>query len=181
MTTGADQSCRTAMAVSRNEDVMKIAACPSSSSAFGHLTASRSLHLVAIATSVLLAACAGTGPSQSRALENTYTMARGDSPGIVEVTRNDLSAASTGSSLYSAIRYLRPRLLEPRHDIRGLPSSAIFAVYVNGIRVGSLEALETIPSNHVRKVEFLPADGRRPYGFRYEPGAILVTLIRDRL
>jgi len=181
MTTGADRTCRTAMAVSRRGDVMKIAARLSSSSAFGRLTPSRSIHLVATATSVLLAACAGTGANQSRALENMHAMAGGASPGIVEVTRNDLSAASTGSSLYSAIRYLRPRLLEPRHDIRGLPSSAIFAVYVNGIRVGSLEALETIPSNHVRKVEFLPADGRRPYGFRYEPGAILVTLIRDRL
>jgi hypothetical protein len=159
---------------------MKIAARQSSSSAFSQLTASRSIHLVAMATSVLLAACVGTGPSQSRTLENIHTMAGGASSGIVEVTRNDLAAASTGSSLYSAIRYLSPRLLEPRHDIRGLPSSAITAVYVNGIRVGGLEALETIASNRVRKVEFLAADGRRPYGFRYEPGAILVTLIADR-
>jgi hypothetical protein len=181
MTTGADRTCRTGMAVSRREDVMKIAPRQTSFCVFDRLTANRSFPLVAIATSLLLTACAGAAPNQSPALQNRNATTAGASHGIVEVTRNDLSAASTGSSLYSAIRYLRPRLLEPRPDIRGLPSSAIFAVYVNGIRVGSLEALETIPSNRVRKVEFLPADGRRPYGYRYEPGAILVTLIRDRL
>ena len=100
--------------------------------------------------------------------------------GIVEVTRGDLSAASTGSSLYSAIRYLRPALLEYSNDARGVPMAVIPAVYVNGIRAGDVEALRSIPSDRVRRVEFLPADDRRPYGFRYEPGAILVTLVADR-
>lgn len=100
--------------------------------------------------------------------------------GIVEVTRGDLSAASTGSSLYSAIRYLRPRLLEAHSDARGVPLAVIPAVYVDGIRAGDVEALRSIPATRVRRVEFLPADDRRPYGYRYEPGAILVTLIADR-
>jgi hypothetical protein len=101
--------------------------------------------------------------------------------GIVEVTRGDLSAASTGSSLYSAIRYLRPALLASSGDARGaVPMAVVPAVYVNGIRAGDIEALRSIASDRVRRVEFLPTDDRRPYGFRYEPGAILVTLIADR-
>jgi hypothetical protein len=40
--------------------------------------------------------------------------------------------------------------------------------------------LESIPSHRVRRVEFLPGDDRRPCGYRYEAGAILVTLIADR-
>ena len=159
---------------------MKIASRQTLSSVFDRLTTTRSSRLVKIATVLLSAACAGIGPNQVRTFDDEYAIGGRSSLGIVEVTRSDLSAASTGSSLYSAIRYLRPRLLEPRYDSRGLPSSAITAVYVNGMRVGALEALEAIPSHRVRKVEFLPADDRRPYGYRYEPGAILVTLIADR-
>jgi hypothetical protein len=155
---------------------MKIAPRSASSHASDRPAPARSLRLVATATIVLLAACAGA--NQSRSALMPYAT-RGGS-GVVEVTRNDLSAASTGSSLYGAIWYLRPRLLEPRRDMSGRPSSFIPTVYVNGVRVGSLESLEAIRTDRVRRVEFLPADDRRPYGYRYEPGAILVTLITDR-
>lgn len=100
--------------------------------------------------------------------------------GIVEVTRGDLSAASAGATLFSAIRYLRPALLEASSDARGVPTPVIPAVHVNAIRAGDIEALQSIPSNRVRRVEFLPADDRRPYGLRHGPGAILVTQIADR-
>jgi hypothetical protein len=96
------------------------------------------------------------------------------------MTKGDLSAANSGSSLYTAIRYLRPRLLDFRYDGSGVATPATPIVYVNGIRAGEIELLESIPINRVRKVEFLPADDRRPYGYRYEPGAILVTLTADR-
>jgi hypothetical protein len=61
-----------------------------------------------------------------------------------------------------------------------VPTPATGVVYIDGVRAGDVETLMSIPSSRVRKVEFLPADDRRPYGFRYEPGAILVTLIADR-
>jgi hypothetical protein len=131
--------------------------------------------IVALMLAAQLATACATGSTAAR----PYVSGRA-TQGIVEVTRGDLSAASTGASLYSAIRYLKPALLESTSDARGVPMAVIPAVYVNGVRTGDIEALRSIPSDRVRRVEFLPADDRRPYGFRYEPGAILVTLIADR-
>ena len=120
-------------------------------------------------------ACAGASHAS-----RPYMPSASSRLGIEEMTRGDLSAANSGSSLYTAIRYLRPRLLDFRYDGRGVATPATPIVYVDGIRAGEIELLESIPINRVRKVEFLPADDRRPYGYRYEPGAILVTLTADR-
>lgn len=134
---------------------------------------------LAITLQLTASACATAGqsyaPASGRAVTGSAAL------GIVEVTRGDLSAANTGSSLYSAIRYLRPRLLDFHGAGKGVPTPVTGAVYINGVRAGDIETLMSIPSNRVRKVEFLPADDRRPYGFRFEPGAILVTLIADRI
>lgn len=134
---------------------------------------------VALLLTAQLATACATGSTTGSATGRPFVSGRA-TQGIVEVTRGDLSAASTGASLYSAIRYLRPALLESTSDTRGVPMAVIPAVYVNGVRAGDIEALRSIPSERVRRVEFLPADDRRPYGFRYEPGAILVTLVADR-
>lgn len=131
--------------------------------------------IVALTLAAQLATACTTGSTGARPFASGRS-----TQGIVEVTRGDLGAASTGASLYSAIRYLKPALLQSSTDGRGVPRAIIPAVYVNGVRAGDIEALRSIPCDRVRRVEFLPADDRRPYGFRYEPGAILVTLIADR-
>lgn len=137
-----------------------------------------SLAAIAVAAQVVLA-CASTGSSHGT-LNGRPSGNSSAALGIVEVTRGDLSAASTGSSLYSALSYLRPGLLQSRRETGGVPRPIIDVVYVNGVRAGDVETLMSIPISRVRKVEFLPVDERRPYGFRYEPGAILVTLTMDR-
>src|SRR5207237_4217211 len=74
------------------------------------------------------------------------------------IAREELLASNQADAdLYSALRNLRPRFMEPPRGVRSLGNAmqSPTAVYVDGKYMGDLETLHTIPSNTVDDVRYL--------------------------
>lgn len=128
--------------------------------------------LVVVATVV---ACAGGSQSGGGAA------APGASPrrsGNV-ITAQEV-AASSATNAFELVRQLRPQWLVVRGMAgTGDPGAAGIQVYVDGVRRGSLDALETIGAEQVGEIRYLDAsDATTRYGTGHVHGAIEVQTKR---
>lgn len=110
---------------------------------------------------VLSAACATTG-------------ARADRSGRNVLTRADLEATMQVTA-FEAVRQARPNWLRVRGP-NSFSSVNPIVVYVDGMRSGGLNALETIPTLAVDRIRFYSAmEAQARFGLNHTNGAIEVT------
>ena len=89
---------------------------------------------------------------------------------------NEIARTSVGTA-YQLIEQLRPEYFTV---IRG--STDQIVIHVDGIRVGGIETLHTIPSNTIREIRRLsPSDATLRFGTGYSSGAILILIKSGRL
>lgn len=128
------------------------------------------LRLPALLLVAALAACASGGSGGTA----STTGAAGSRHSSDLLTQAEIQDAGVGST-YDIVQRLRPAWLRTRSggSTRTSPQYAI--VYLDGSRIGGLEALRRINSTDVRSIRFLRAgDATTRYGTGHEGGAILV-------
>jgi len=101
------------------------------------------------------------------------------------VTREELLAsAQSEQDLYSALRSLRPRFLEPPKGIRSIAGNSVqypTAVVVDNKPMGGLETLQSIVASTVDEVRYLePSKAGTEYGDRANGGAVVVKLFKPK-
>ncbi|HUG42482.1 MAG TPA: hypothetical protein VMM12_18610 [Longimicrobiales bacterium] len=115
------------------------------------------LPLVALA---LLSACATTGHTVRRSSPD-------------ELTRADLEA-SMQVNAYEAVRQARPRWLRTRGPNSFIAENPI-VVYLDGVRAGGIQMLESIPVLSIERMQFFDAtDAQARFGLNHTNGAIEV-------
>lgn len=126
-------------------------------------TISRSAVVLALASSVIVTACASTGTSSTRGNRNL-------------ITAEELRAEPQGT-LYEAVQRLRPRWLQNR----GITSARAMRptppqVYMDNAPMGSVGAMRGISVADVEQVQFMNAnDATTRFGTGHDGGAILVS------
>ena len=130
----------------------------------------------------LLAACAGGARPNASLADRPRVPAEQPIAAAVEpitvIVSSELGAAGSSASLYDALLRLRPRLVQWSYRSGARVEEQTPTVFVDGMRVGDVNALYRIPSGSVRKVLVLgPETARVRYGPDVMGGAILVTLI----
>jgi len=119
-----------------------------------------------LAAIVLFAGCAASAPGAGR-------------PGVGDrsILTSDEIVTSTGRNVYEVIAQLRPEYLRSRGagSLRNeAPPRA--TVYVDNVRFGALETLQSLTVDHLLRVEYLSAsDATTRFGTDHTGGAILVT------
>jgi hypothetical protein len=94
------------------------------------------------------------------------------------ITRSELEAIP-GSTALDAVRRLRPQFLRARRSEVGREALVLPAVYIDGVRVGDLELLETIHLRSVLEIQyFSPTEANMRWGVGHEGGVIHVILRR---
>ena len=85
-----------------------------------------------------------------------------------------------GETAYDAVRLLRPSFLRiAGHLTRGQVELPETAVYVDGARVGGLEALRLIPLRNVSAIRLVkPLDAVTAFGRGHGGGALMVEVVR---
>jgi ABC-type phosphate transport system substrate-binding protein len=114
-----------------------------------------------LAAAVVVAACAAQSAGSSRSNANLITQAE--------------IAAAGSSNAYQLVERLRPIWLRKRGPT-SVSQEGDVAVYVDGTRVGTREALRNLWTDDIESIQFLDA-GRATlrFGAGNEDGAILVT------
>lgn len=93
------------------------------------------------------------------------------------LTDTQLRLASGSGMLYDALASLHPNILLGRRPTSITPAGEQAAVYVNGLRMRDADALRSIPTTAVRRVELVPLYGEpTSRASRYQPGTSHVTL-----
>jgi len=123
--------------------------------------------LVFVALALILSSCATGGSDSSQGSGNILTA--------------DEIAEAHALTAYEAVELTRRRWLTQR-TLRAGASSAMGAertgpvVYLNGVRVGTLDELRRIRADIVQQMEYLsPSDATNRFGTNHDAGAILVT------
>lgn len=128
--------------------------------------------LVLLATA--LVACA-TGSGGGPSADGARTVgAPGDRRSRDILTQSEIQEAGVGTT-YDVVQRLRPAWLRTRSSgsVRSTPQYAI--VYLDGARIGGLEALRRVNATDVSTIRYLSApDATTRYGTGHEGGAILV-------
>jgi hypothetical protein len=130
---------------------------------------------------VVVGAC-GTLPPPNLSIE-------GPPPADVQLRRS--SAHLTASDLagvgatntFDAVRRLRPEYLHASPRTAGLYDNSTVAVYIDDLYAGDISALQSIPLDVVREINFAePAEARTRFGFRCQcgGGAVLVSTYARR-
>jgi hypothetical protein len=92
------------------------------------------------------------------------------------VQSGELTTIAT-SSLYDALRRLRPEFLWRRNPSLANPAGHYAGVIVDGTPMGDVLTLQTFPATHVREVRYVTArEAMLRYGPGYEGGAVLITV-----
>lgn len=123
----------------------------------------RRLVLAAGLTLVTLTlACASTGERS------------GSNPNVI--TEAELAQVPTGTA-FEVIQNLRPRWVRDRGPQSfGLGSQAGIMVYIDGARIGKLDALHGVQARHLASAQWLSAgEATRRFGMGHPDGAILLT------
>lgn len=128
------------------------------------------------ATLAVLPACASTsgGGGDSTSGATRTVGAPGDRRSRDLLTEADIQEAGVGST-YDIVQRLRPAWLRTRSSgtTRSAPQYAI--VYLDGTRIGGLEALRRVNSTDVQTIRYLSGpDATTRYGTGHEGGAILI-------
>jgi len=125
------------------------------------------LPIFVVALPLILSSCATGGSTGSSSSANTLTA--------------DEIAEVGALTAYEAIELTRRRWLVPR-TLRagGTPSMGSDTggpvVYLDGVRVGTLDELRRIRADRVSMMEYLsPSDATNRFGTNHDSGAILVT------
>ncbi|HSJ25701.1 MAG TPA: hypothetical protein VK929_13585 [Longimicrobiales bacterium] len=93
-----------------------------------------------------------------------------------ELTYEDLVRSETRNA-YEAVEKLRPRWLRPGPD-RSLRLETVILVYMDGVVLGGIEALRTVPLEAIRRIHVLDAveAGALPgLGSRHVERVIMLT------
>jgi hypothetical protein len=126
-----------------------------------------------LATLLLVACCVALVPSTSHAQKRERD----------RVTRDEILSSGQGEQdLYTALRSLRPRFVEPPRGIRTLGNAmpVPIIVVVDGKRLGGLETLQSIVANTVDEVRYLePSRSANEFGEMGANGAVVVKLWRE--
>jgi hypothetical protein len=113
---------------------------------------------------VLLAACVSAG---------THELRTSPSAGVDrEVVTEAEIADSHAITAYQAIERLRPRFLITTVDLS--PATAR-QVYLNGVALGGVNELRTIPASSIREIRFVRSTDAPVFGIGPSGGAILVV------
>ncbi|HKJ92396.1 MAG TPA: hypothetical protein VJ957_04465, partial [Longimicrobiales bacterium] len=95
------------------------------------------------------------------------------------ITQDEIQTVPASSTAYDVVRLLRPQFLYRRgvQSIRDpVDPSAGILVYVDGVRVGGVDELKSIPSDQVQQIDRLNArDATTKYGTGHGYGVIAVT------
>jgi hypothetical protein len=122
--------------------------------------------LIFVALAFAFNGCATSGSSGSRGSGNRLTAEE-----IAEVS---------ALTAYEIVEVARPQWLRPRRLRAGATPSmgsdqAGPVVYMDGVRVGTLEELRRIRSDAVAEMQYLsPSDATNRFGTNHDTGAILV-------
>lgn len=92
------------------------------------------------------------------------------------ITAAEIETVSDAQDAYQIVKRLRPNWLSQRGGSSMHLQVAEIVVYVNGIRMGGVDALRDIPPTGVVELRFLRGtDATQRFGTGHENGAILVT------
>ncbi len=122
--------------------------------------------------------CASAAPGTG---SSTPLEASAPSEGSLEVLTGDEIRATGAGNVWEAVRRLRPLWLsaQPRAASLVSPRPAGPVLYVAGVPQGSLQALQSMSVDQVRRVEFINArDATTRYGTGHTGGVIMVDLDR---
>lgn len=123
----------------------------------------RALHRLLPFVLLLSSACASTGQ---------MTCPASAAPPSSWIGSDEL-LQTRGSDLYEALLMSRPRFLQPRDAQHTEP-----VTYVNGVRIGEVDALRAIMPSEVVEVRFLSGpDATTRYGTDHVGGALLVRTV----
>ena len=129
---------------------------------------------------VLFAACATATPATMRSGAEVPRRTRPASTLRDPITEADIQRIRA-TSAYDAIVRLRANFLSNRgmtSFLRPMESSRP-TVFVDGMELGTLFELRSIPANHVREIRFLSgAEAMTRYGDGHMAGVILVSIKR---
>jgi hypothetical protein len=123
--------------------------------------------LITLALALILSSCATGGSTGSSSSANTLMA--------------EEIAESHALTAYEAVELTRRRWLVQRNLRAGAtPAMGSTAgepvVYLDGVRVGTLDELRRIRADMVQKMEYLtPSDATNRFGTNHDSGAILVT------
>jgi hypothetical protein len=124
--------------------------------------------LISVALALIVSSCATGGSDGSRGSGNKLTA--------------DEIAEGTALTAYEAVQYARPMWLRPRSlragstQAMGGSDRAGPVVYVDGVRVGTVDELRRLRADVVAVMEYLsPSDATNRFGTNHDTGAILVT------
>jgi hypothetical protein len=130
--------------------------------------------LAALPLLALLAAACGA-PARTGAYEAPVPASRSTASSYTIVTSGELADFERGRSLYDALRHLRPLLLQPQGTSFGRTAGGAPMVYLDGVRMGDVGSLASLPASQVVEVRFLrPSEARIRLGPEHGAGAIMV-------
>lgn len=144
-----------------------------------HSAVGRSRQLIAVLGGVvILGACAATRSGSVQSRHDASVLRAGTASSTAVVPAGELAVASS-KSLLEALRQLRPEYLWRRNPSPMNPDGWYATVVVDGVVMGDVRDLQTIPAAHVREVRFLDArEALLRLGTGGEGGAILVSIGR---
>lgn len=138
-------------------------------------TGRRALRAALILHVLLTAACASSG----------ITSRRGDDPArrspraaTAVVTSEELATLGV-QSLYDAILRLRPEYFRTSPPTFTTPGGTPTMVYINGSRMGGMEALRTLTTGNVARVNYL-RPGEAQIRYREYLGAAIIDVTLQR-
>ena len=134
----------------------------------------RQAAVAAIVLATLLSACAAQAPYDARPAPRPRAIARAGTDPITAAELRGLDALSA----YDAIARLRANFLRSRGPttLGRADGGAWPTVFVDGMRLGPIGELRTIPASDLREVRLLSgAEAQFRFGTGYPAGVILVS------
>jgi hypothetical protein len=96
------------------------------------------------------------------------------------ITAAEIAERADLQNVYEAVNRLRPIWLRVRSAGSPDRGPAPIVVYVDGVRMGDLSALQQMPASYVVEIRHLSGnDATTRYGIDHGSGAILVTTTRS--
>ncbi|MGE0441017.1 MAG: hypothetical protein AB7L66_16110 [Gemmatimonadales bacterium] len=100
------------------------------------------------------------------------------------ITREELMAsAQKNEDLFGAVRALRPHMLQKPRGVRtmGAAPPAAVALYVEGNRMGDIDAMKNIPTINVEEVRYLePGKAQDQFGIEVSGGAVVIRMVQNQ-
>lgn len=123
--------------------------------------------LLLVPTLIVLAACASAPGSELAGGADRITRA--------EIDRGQWSDA------YELVRTLRPRWVESRGMDTVLGEPGEVQVYVDGMRLGAVDLLRTVPTSAIQHLEWVdPVSAAGRWGLGHNHGVIAISYRPDR-